>query len=226
MKGRPIGAALFALSVCFRAGGRPPSGPSERSDAVTWDRGALDVGRLTRSRGMVNERQAVRWGIPAWFVGGLRRVTALIGRVGPLRGRRILRWAQWGGQAADFGFWQAAHECLGGQSGRVRRRVVLGWSADVEWEAVLRERQAACGERIVRGQAPLRWVINRVASAVQRETVDRGAFLVLRQVERGAFFVPGEAERGAFLVLGEANGPPVLIRLRSKIGLVGRGWAG
>ncbi|HYN57602.1 MAG TPA: hypothetical protein VES03_10415 [Motilibacterales bacterium] len=159
---------------------------------------------------MVNERQAVRWGIPAWFVGGLRRVTALIGRVGPLRCRQIFRWAQWGAQAADFGFWQAAHECLGGQSGRVRRRVVLGWStsvgwsADVEWEAVLRERQAACGERIVGGQAPLWWVINRLPSAVQRESVDRGAFLVP----------------------GEANGPPVIIRLRSKIGLVGRGWAG
>ena len=81
---------------------------------------------------MVNERQAVRWGIPAWFVGVLERVTALIWWLWcPGFPRVLCKWARWRVQAAIVWFRQAARQCWG-QSALLERRVVW-WSAVVGW---------------------------------------------------------------------------------------------
>jgi hypothetical protein len=57
-----------------------------RSVPVNWGRWGTDLGRLIGSRGMVNERQAVRWGIPSQLVQWLERLQVVAGWV--RRGQR------------------------------------------------------------------------------------------------------------------------------------------
>jgi hypothetical protein len=69
-----------------------------RCAPVKWGSRGADLGRLTRSRGMGNERQAIRWGIPSQFFQWLRGVAGFVrwfqsvGRQQRLPGWREGRW--------------------------------------------------------------------------------------------------------------------------------------
>ena len=97
------------------------------SALVKWGGGGADLGRLTRSRGMVNERQAVRWGIPSQLLQWVWGVSGFLWRLQPFR------WQRWFSQRERPEQGIATSLVGRGQApverGVVfrRRRAVLGW---------------------------------------------------------------------------------------------------
>ena len=101
--------------------------------SATWLGAGADVGRLTRSRGMVNERQAIWWGIPARVFQRPSGVERSFGRIRPVGWQRIWCGAQqWWVSTLIVKLRQAAHE----RGIVVQRQAGVGfWSAIVGREA-------------------------------------------------------------------------------------------
>jgi hypothetical protein len=156
----------------------------ERSGAdgapAKWGGRGADLGRLTRSRGMVNERQAVWWGIPSQLIQW--RVTWLPGRRRPEQG--------------------VATSLVGHGQAPLERWVVVGrWEAGVQWEDALR-REVAVRRQVRIGVVALRG-FRILPGRFQVELVDRqfAATVTLRWgVNLASWRVP--AGFGASGVLG------------------------
>jgi hypothetical protein len=131
-----------------------------------WGGRGADLGRLTRSRGMVNERQAVWWGIPSQLIHW--RVTWFLGWLEPFRWQGRLP----GRQRPEQG---VATFLVRQRQAPLERWVGVGrWEAAVPWEPAVRRQVAVPWEAALRRQV-----------AVQREVPVR------RQVRIGVVALLG-----------------------------------
>jgi hypothetical protein len=109
-----------------------------RSVPVNWGRWGTDLGRLIGSRGMVNERHAVRWGIPSQLIQWLGRLQVVAWWVRRGQWDRRRRWIpQWP------------------QGRRIPRPFVGIEQAPLKWGVI--HEQASLDWWPVHGQAAFHW---------------------------------------------------------------------